>query len=164
MHVLLTKLSDLRHRVEVIRADGTREKAELETRSFLVHDFVHYAVEGISGMTSGFFGMLASGAPLRQLNDADATWDPDSQIGLAESVCGPMQGVMKGRSTAASLLAGLEEMFTATGKQPPAWVTLKFIDQVHAEYARLSGAWKATPFQGQMVLVWPNVKLSPKQK
>ena len=61
MHVLLTKLSDLKHRVEVIRNDGTRDKAELETRSFLVHDLVHYAVEAIAGMTWGFFGTLAAG-------------------------------------------------------------------------------------------------------
>ena len=155
MHLLFTKLSDLRHRVEVIRADGTREKAELDTRSFLVHDFVHYAVESIAGMTSGFFGTLAAGAPLRQLNDANATWDPDSQVGLAESIVGPMQGVMKGRSDAASLLAGLNEMFTATGKQLPPWVNVVFVNQVHAEFDRLWGAWKATPFQGQMVLVWP---------
>ncbi|MBS1154070.1 MAG: hypothetical protein H6Q89_5768 [Myxococcaceae bacterium] len=125
MHVLFTKLSDLRHRVEVVRADGTREKAELDTRSFLTHDFIHYAVEAISGMTWGFFGTLAAGAPLRQLNDreANATWDPDSQIGLAESIAGPMLSVMKGHSDAEALLTGLDGMFSATGKLRPAWVT-----------------------------------------
>ena len=162
MHVLFTKLSDLRHRVEVVRADGTREKAELETRSFLVHDFVHYAVEAISGMTSGFFGTLAAGAPLRQLNDENATWDPDSQIGLAESIVGPMQSVMKGRTDAKELIAGLDGMFSAIGKQRPQWVTAAFVAQVQTEYDRLWGAWKATPFQGQLVLVWPNVKLGPR--
>lgn len=162
MHVLLTKLSDLRHRVEVVRADGTRDKAELDSRSFLAHDLVHYSVEAIAGMTWGFFGTLAAGAPLRQLNDRDATWDPDSQIGLAESIVGPMQSVMKGRTDAASLLAGLEEMFSATGKLRPAWITPQFVDLVHAEYDRLWGAWKAVPYQGQLVLVWPNPRLAPK--
>lgn len=157
MHVLLTKVSDLRHRIEVIRNDGSREKAEVETRSLLVHDFVHYAVESIAGMTSGFFGMLAAGAPLGQLNDAQATWDPDSQIGLAESIVGPMQSVMKGRADAAELLAGLDSMFIATGKKLPAWVTPDFIAQVEAEYRRLWGAWKATPYSGQLVLVWPKL-------
>jgi len=164
MHVLFTKLSDLRHRVEVVRADGTREKAELDTRSFLTHDFIHYAVEAISGMTWGFFGTLAAGAPLRQLNDreANATWDPDSQIGLAESIAGPMLSVMKGHSDAEALLTGLDGMFSATGKLRPAWVTRAFVDQVHAEYDRLWATWRATPFQGQLVLVWPNPKLSGK--
>jgi hypothetical protein len=162
MHVMLTKLSDLRHRMEVVRADGTREKAELETRSFLVHDLIHYAVESIAGMTWGFFGTLAAGAPLKQLNDREATWDPDSQVGLAESIAGPMQSVMKGRTEPAQMLAGLDEMFSASGKLRPAWVTLAFVDQVRAEYDRLWGAWKATPFQGQLVLVWPNPKLGPK--
>ena len=120
MHVLLTKVSDQRHRVEVIRADGTREKLELETRSFLVHDFVHYAVESLAGMTTGFFGMLAAGAPLQQLNDRSATWDPDSQIGLAESIVGPMQDVIKGLADAKSLISGLDELFSATGMHRPA--------------------------------------------
>jgi hypothetical protein len=162
MHVLFTKLSDLRHRVEVIRADGSREKAELATRSFLVHDLVHYVVEAISGMKSGFFGTLAAGAPLRQLNDENATWDPDSQIGLAESVVGPMQDVVRGRTDANGLIFGLDGMFSATGKQRPQWVTLAFVAQVQAEYDRLWDVWKATPFQGQLLLVWPNIKLGPK--
>lgn len=160
MHVLLTKISDSRHRVEVIRNDGSREKVELETRSFLVHDFVHYAVEATAGMTSGFFGMLAAGAPLSQVNDANATWDPDSQIGLAESIVGPMQTLMKGRSDADELIAGLEGMFVATGKKVPAWMTHDFIARVEEEYRRLWGAWKATPYSGQLVLVWP--KPTPK--
>lgn len=158
MHVLFTKLSDLRHRVEVIRADGTREKADLETKTFLVHDFVHYAVESLSGMTSGFFGTLAAGAPLRLLNDANATWDPDSQIGLAESVAGPMQSVVKGRLDAKGLLSGLDDMFTATNKQRPNWVNAAFVAQVQAEYDRLWATWRATPFQGQLTLVWPKKK------
>lgn len=160
MHVLLTKISDTRHRIEVVRNDGSREKAELETRSFLVHDFVHYAVETTAGMTSGFFGMLAAGAPLGQINDANATWDPDSQIGLAESIVGPMQTVMRGRADAADLIAGLDGMFTATGKKLPEWVTADFIAKVEEEYRRLWGAWKATPYSGQLVLVWP--KPNPK--
>ncbi len=44
----------------------------LETRSMLLHDLVHYAVEGAEGLTDGFWGLLAGGASLADLRDPDA--------------------------------------------------------------------------------------------
>ena len=160
MHVLFTKLSDLRHRVEVIRADGTREKVELDTPTCLAHDFIHYAIESRSGMTSAFYGTLAAGAPLQQLNDRDATWDPDSQIGLAESIFGPIQSLLAGDKDVAAVIAELDGMFSATRKRRPQWITAGFVNQVEAECRRLATVWSATPYSGQLVLVWP----APKQK
>lgn len=158
MHFLLTRLTDERHRVEVIRADGTREKLELETRGVLLHDFVHYAIESIAGMTSGYFGTLAAGAALQQVNDRGATWDPDSQVGLAESIAGPMQDLVRGLSDSRAVLATLDRMFSATRKQRPEWISSIFIGQVEREYRRLDAAWKTTPAGGQLLLVWPPPK------
>ena len=45
MLIRLTRLTNDRHRFEILRNDGTHESHELETRSTLLHDLAHYAVE-----------------------------------------------------------------------------------------------------------------------
>ena len=54
MLIRLTRLTNERHRLEVVRDDGTREARELETRSALPHDLVHYAVETEAGLGASF--------------------------------------------------------------------------------------------------------------
>ena len=64
MEVRFTKLSDARHAVAVIRHDGSTEQAELDSRSFLYHDFAHLAVEAELEPEHGFWGLVAEGAAL----------------------------------------------------------------------------------------------------
>ena len=61
MQIRLTRLTNDRHRFEVVRDDGTRDARELETRSALLHDLVHYAVETEDGLKASFYGLLGSG-------------------------------------------------------------------------------------------------------
>ncbi|RYD92308.1 MAG: hypothetical protein EOP61_25810, partial [Sphingomonadales bacterium] len=56
-----TRLNEARHRFEAVRPDGVSEALEFETRSYLLHDFVHFAVEMEAGLQSGFYGQLARG-------------------------------------------------------------------------------------------------------
>ena len=54
------KMTDERHALEVVRDDGRRERVECETRSYLMHDLLHFAVESEAG---GLWGRLAAGFP-----------------------------------------------------------------------------------------------------
>src|SRR3954454_19930968 len=45
MRIVFRKLSDERHTLEIVREDGRREEVDCETRSLLVHDLLHLAVE-----------------------------------------------------------------------------------------------------------------------
>ena len=68
------------HRLEVFRDDGSCECVELETRSLLLHDLVHYAIEAQAEIRTGFYGLLASGTTLAALGDRDNPLPtPDSQ-------------------------------------------------------------------------------------
>ena len=67
MLIHLTRLTNERHRLEFVRDDGTRETHELETRSSLLHDLVHYAVETEAGLNASFYGRLASGKTYESL-------------------------------------------------------------------------------------------------
>src|SRR5690606_17606265 len=61
MLIRFTRLTNERHRFEIVRDDGTREAHDLETRSTLAHDLTHYAVEIEVGLRGAFYGRLASG-------------------------------------------------------------------------------------------------------
>ena len=58
MRILLHKISDDRHTLEIVRADGRRERVDCETRSYLQHDLLHYAVETEASLAAGFWGSL----------------------------------------------------------------------------------------------------------
>jgi hypothetical protein len=151
MRVLLTRLTERTHRFEAIRADGSRESAELETRSVLLHDLVHYAVEAEAGISDGFFGRLAAGTTLAQLKQAPYSGDEaDAGLGRAESLVGPMQSLHQGRGTR-------EQVLERGRARHPEVVTAEFVDGVLERLRRLVGHWRATPFGASMELRWPPV-------
>jgi hypothetical protein len=88
MEVRFTKLSDARYAVAVLRDDGSTEQAELDSRSFLNHDFAHLAVEAELELEHGFWGLVAAGAALAGIGlEGDG-------ISLAERLAGPVQSLL----------------------------------------------------------------------
>jgi len=82
MLIRLTRLTNERHRLEFVRDDGTSEARELETRSALLHDLVHYAVETEAGLEASFYGQLAGGKTYEALT-AEPSDDPEAMgLGL----------------------------------------------------------------------------------
>jgi len=145
MKVLLQRISNDRHRMVAVRADGSRIEAEFETRSVLLHDLVHYAVEAEAGIADGFWGLLAAGKYFDELPAWEATGNDG--IKLAESLVGPMQSVWTGKATA-------ERYVELAGKSAP-FVDIAFVERVQERIRRLWGQWRATPFQETMELSWP---------
>ena len=150
---MFIKRSDARHRLSVVRGCARGVEAgdtlELETRSLLLHDFVHYAVEAEGPIALGFWGTLASGVRLSALVDCDARPALVGDLQRAESLVGPMQGVVQGRLSVErylELAAGVSADFSIDG----AWV-----ERVRERTRRLVGAWRGTPYAGALVLVWP---------
>ncbi len=140
MRALFTKLDGQRHRLDVIRPDGRREGRELETRSYLVHDLAHYAVEAAAGIDDGLWGTLASGVTLDEL--AARSRSPSPGLVRAEQLAGPFQSLWNGRFDRALYfeMTGADEAFTARALE---------------RMRRLMGHWKATPWRGVMELPWP---------
>lgn len=144
MKVAFTKLSDERHVVRVDRGDGTFESIELESRSFLRHDLAHFAVELELGLHGGVWGSVARGGSLAGdgLDGAD--------MGLAETVSGPMQTMMRTRASA-------EEIFAVLKRVAPELATPGLATRIHARLRALDGHWAATPYGEAMHLDWPEV-------
>ncbi len=140
MRILFTRLTDERHRLEVIRDDGSREARELETRSFLVHDLAHFAVESQAGLEGGFWGTVARGASFAELS-ASGMGEASPELLRAERLAAPFQSLWHGRLERTLYVehAGVDEAF---------------VEGALERMRQLVGHWRATPFGGVMELRW----------
>ena len=156
MQIHLTKLTDDRHRLEIVRADGSRDGVTLETRSLLVHDLLHLAVEGEARLEAGFWGCLARGKTLAEMNDrtGGAMREYTAEMMVIEQIVGGLTGATKGGEPAA-VLAGLASWAGATGRTLPAWLDEPFVTRVQQRMRALVGHWRATRHGQTMTVSWP---------
>jgi hypothetical protein len=156
VRILFDKISDERHRLVVERAPGAREAVECETRSYLVHDLLHYAVESEAQLATGLWGSLAAGKTLADMNDRTgaAMTGAARDMGAIEQIVGALHGSTKGVA-ASELLAGLRRFAASVGATMPDWLTEPFVVAVQERMRRLQGHWRATPVGGAMELPWP---------
>jgi hypothetical protein len=157
MRILIHKLSDERHLLALEREGGADEQAECETRSLLLHDLLHYAVEAEAGLDHGFWGCLARGRSLDDMNDrsAEAMAGELPQLMVIERIVGALSSIAKGPSPDA-LASALHEYAGALGTRMPEWLTGEFIARVRERMRSLTGHWKATRFGETMELTWPD--------
>jgi hypothetical protein len=157
MRIAFLKISDERHTLEIIRDDGRREQVECETRSYLVHDLLHYAVETEAALDGGFWGNLARGKTLLDMNDrtGKAMQAENPEMAAIEGLVGPLSAAVKGRS-AAEMVAGFSVYAAAMQSTAPEWLTERFVAAVQERMRKLMGEWKAIPFGGVMTLRWPH--------
>lgn len=148
MRISFTKLTDDRHRMSIVRDDGTSQSCELETRSLLLHDLVHLAVEVEAPIEDGFWGLLARGTTLEELGDRERPAPVSPGILVAEGLVGPMQGVWHGRLS-------VERYLEIASKQEGLVIDAAFVERVRERLRRLWGAWRATPFGATLELDWP---------
>lgn len=148
MLIRFIKLTNERHRFETVHAGRVVESRELETRSFLLHDLVHYAVEAEAGLRSSFFGRLAAGCSY------DALTMPDSDAGAeamqTERVVAIIQTASRREDWPSldetAFAARLVEAFRATAEDAPAWLTADLVARVRERLRRVLGQWRATPY------------------
>ncbi len=142
MTVRLVKLSDRRHRVELLRDDGTRDAVELDTRSFLRHDLAHYAVEATLSLDGGVWGSIAAGGTF----DGSQIDGPD--VPLAERLAGPVQTLMR-------VGADVDAVHEMLGAAAPERADERTAEALHASMRVLAGRWSATRYGDALELRWP---------
>ena len=155
MDILLTKLTNDAHRLEIVRQDGSREAATLETRSYLLHDLLHLAVETEAGLTTGFWGGLARGRTLADMNDrsGQAMGDASAELLAVEQIVGVLTSAAKG-APAAGVLAALRSWTDAQGRALPSWLDEAFITRAQARLRGFLGHWRATAHGHTMTVAW----------
>jgi hypothetical protein len=143
LRIRLTRLSNDRHRFEAIRPNGEVEVRELETRSLLLHDLVHFAVESEAGLRNSFYGQLARGVGY----DDMAMTGPDTPEGAkTEMVVGVLQGAIKGEVDPDVFVRQMKDAWANIGREPPVWITPEAIAGALRRLRVLQGLWRATPF------------------
>lgn len=154
MKVIITKLSDTRHQLEIQRADGSRDGRELVTRELLFHDLLHFSVESVGNQPGGFYGRLAAGESLSVLdaNGVAAVNDPNSEIAIVERTVGMMTGVLKTPPPDEPKLAGIDRTLEGSQMKRPAWFDAAFVAGVREKMRQLQGRWKSVPYGGAMEL------------
>jgi hypothetical protein len=166
MRIAFRRIDDRRHVLELTRADGATESVECETRSYLVHDLLHYAVESEADLRGGFWWSLAAGKTLAQMNDRNAQTataapplgtgmaDAAGEMGAIEQIVGALHGATKGRS-AHEVVTGVRRFNESIGVPTPPWLTESFVERVQDRMRHLQGRWRATPRGGRMELAFP---------
>jgi hypothetical protein len=145
--VRFTLISPTHHRFAYVRADGSGESQDFETRSTLRHDLLHFAYETEAGLTNSFYGLLAKGATFAELaGKGMEAYAPGEEIGMTERIVGPLSGVTNGEVEPYAFLTGVTRFLEAQGERLPAFLTEALIARVRDRYRRLYGQWKATPF------------------
>jgi hypothetical protein len=152
MRIGFRKLSDERHALTISRDQGSWETVECETRSYLTHDLLHYAVEAEVGVQSGFWGRLAAGATLAEMNDR--TRSMSHEMAAIEQAVGALTASVKGRS-AAEVVAGMNRFASALGTTMPSWLDEELVLAVQERMRQLVGRWNATPRGSALELTWP---------
>jgi len=142
MRIVFIKISADRHRVKIARTDGTTESVELESRGFLRHDLAHLAIELELPIRKGYWGCVSFGASLTGNGVAGA------EARFAETLAGPIQTLMRIEAEPNAYFDLLREIVPEDSSHDLA-------ARVHERVRQLRGHWKATPFGGEMELVWP---------
>ncbi|HEY7798454.1 MAG TPA: hypothetical protein VIA80_06800 [Hyphomonadaceae bacterium] len=145
LQIRFTRLSNTHHRFEAIRPDGGVETRELETRSFLLHDLVHYAIESEAGLRNSFYGQLARGASYDDVAG-------DAEGGKTELVVGALQTASKGEPDPVAFVVQLQAYWGNIGGQPPSWLTPTLIAAALERLRQVQGRWRATKFGEAMEL------------
>lgn len=155
--VQLTRVSPTHHRFEIRRPDGTGEQRELETKTFLLHDLVHFALESEAGLRSSFYGRLAQGAVYADFADPAAAAAHGPELLATELLAGSLQKALVGDFDPAAFQARFVGYLDSIGEVPPAWLTVELLGRVQAHLRTLLGRWRGTPFGDAMELrfEWP---------
>ncbi len=153
MQAQITKCSQARHLLCLVRRGAPEPHAadqmELETRSLLLHDMVHYAVEAEGPIALGFWGTLEQGARLAELWGHTGEHAQSAELALAETLVGPMQSVVNDRLTAERYV----EIAQRAGAPFP--IDAAWVARVRERVRKLMGAWAATPYGARLILPWP---------
>ncbi|MGF1467223.1 MAG: hypothetical protein ACFCGT_13935 [Sandaracinaceae bacterium] len=116
MRILISRLDPKTHRFVVERPPHPTIDVRLETRSLLLHDLAHYAVEGHLATEEGFYGRLASGASLEELRGDLPEEVQDALMMIERRVAMLQTAFKKRRPTADPALQRLREVWGAWSK------------------------------------------------
>lgn len=153
----LKKSSPTQHAFTLVFEGGGKETVQLETKTYLLHDLLHYAVESEVGLTDSFYGRLLKGYHYEDLATPEmsvAASGGEQEALMTERIVGLLTGVLKHNANGEQALLGLTNLLGASGDAVPLWFTEEFVTRIKERMRKLEGEWEGTPFGESMTLVF----------
>ena len=152
MLVRFRKRTPDRHVFEIVRDDGSVSAIELDTRTFLRHDLMHYVLERRAGLASSLYGTLGSGAEPAKLRMQPGAVSAPDELHATEILVGMLQGAVAKDADAAAFVPLAREYLELQGRPMPAFLTPDFVRGVLADYRRLYAQWQSLRVGGVLEL------------
>jgi hypothetical protein len=153
--IVMKKVSPTHHAFTMVFEGGGKETVELETKTYLYHDLLHFAVESEAGLSDSFYGRLLKGYRYDELSLPEMPTlasGGDHEGLMTERIVGLMTGVLRHDSGPEEAMHGLDNLLSASGDNIPVWFTADFVLKVKERMRKLEGEWKGTPFGESMTL------------
>jgi hypothetical protein len=158
MKIAFQKISNDQHRLTIERADGSSETSVLETKSLLLHDFIHLAIELEAGLQGSFWGLVASGHSFSALAGKDEMQSKPidrTEVAITEIVVGAFTGMLQRSVPAEFVMDGIKNVCEATDRPYPIYLTQEFVERATERLRHIRGAWNATAFGDMFTIEWP---------
>ncbi len=134
MQIQFQKRNAAQHTLRIFRGGTLMEQAVYDTKTYFLHDVVHYCVETQLGLKNGFWGLLAQSYKLADFGTGKV---PMRELSRTEKIVGPVQSFYSGHMPADLLLENLKIIdFT-----PPE----DFLTKVMARVKALMDTWRYLP-------------------
>ena len=153
LRIQLQRVSPTHHAFVFERPNGTQESYPLETKTYLFHDLLHFAVETEAGLQRSFYGRLARGNSYKELVEVDQeSLSIREENGMTETIVGAMTGIVKQDLDPVRAMESLRNYLETSGLRVPDWFTVEFTLRIKERMRRLQGQWQGTPFGQTMEL------------
>jgi hypothetical protein len=158
LQVQFTKRADGNVVLRCTRKDGsaTWKRYDNQATFFSRHDLSHFAVETVLGLTRGFFGLIAEGWDISDMDGKGPRGRPDGSVPV-ENIVGlftqERAGVAR-RFTATEFNAQLAAM---TGQPLLRPLTDAELEAVRARMDSLYQRWADTPSGSTLDLIYPGI-------
>ena len=155
MTLRFTRIAPDRHRFEYRLPNGEGEAIELETRSTLYHDLLHYAVESEAGLQGSFYGLLAKVGGYAELVVGGGA-ALGGEVAITEALVGALTGALKAEAPdPPAIVEQFRDYIALFDWRMPPWLTEAFVQAVAERMRQLEGRWRSTPFGETMELSFP---------
>lgn len=95
MQIWISRIDPKTHRFRALRPPHPPVDLVLETRSMLLHDFAHYALEATLETDQGFYGLVAAGADVPTLREHQLPPDQWEELMALEGMVAMLQSSFK---------------------------------------------------------------------
>lgn len=134
MNIQFQKRNAAQHTLSTFLDKKLQEQHTYDTKTYFLHDIVHYCVEKEVGIQNGFWGLLAQGYKIADFGTGKV---PMRELGQTEKIVGPVQSFFSGHMPA--------DLFWENMKLVPLALPAGFLDAVVAQVKGIMDQWRYLP-------------------